>query len=124
MVCLGDYIDHGPNSAAVLHLLQALPGITCLRGNHEEMLLRFLEDPNGRGQRWLRHGGLETLASFGVASGCTPDAMRDDLYVAMGERTVAWLADLPRLFQSGNVAAAHAGADPAVPITAPMPLVG
>ncbi|MBT8154569.1 metallophosphoesterase [Epibacterium ulvae] len=122
VVCLGDYVDRGPNSAAVLHLLQNLPEITCLRGNHEEMLLRFLDDPAGSGQIWLRHGGLDTLASYGVAVGQDPHEIRDDLLAAMGADTLQWLEALPRVFQSGNVVATHAGADPSRPIAAQDPV--
>ncbi len=122
VVCLGDYVDRGPNSAAVLHLLQNLPRIICLRGNHEEMLLRFLDDPAGSGQIWLRHGGLETLASYGVAVGEDPHAIRDEFLAAMGDDTVRWLEGLPRVFQSGNVVATHAGADPSRPIAAQDPV--
>lgn len=121
IVCLGDYIDRGPNSAAVLHLLQALPEITCLRGNHEEMMLRFLADPTGAGAGWLRHGGLETLQSFGVPVQGDPVEMRDLLETALGAQTIDWLGALPRFYQSGNVVATHAGGDPSNPIEAQDP---
>ncbi|WP_449261413.1 metallophosphoesterase, partial [Escherichia coli] len=46
IVCLGDYVDRGPDSAGVIALLrerQAASGrnlFVCLKGNHEDMLLR------------------------------------------------------------------------------------
>lgn len=119
VVCVGDYVDRGDHSADVLRLLQARSDITCLSGNHEEMMLSFLKDPAHTGARWLRYGGLQTLASFGVA-GVTessgPDALkkaRDQLQDAMGPDLITWMKGLPHCWQSGNVAVVHAGADPA-----------
>jgi serine/threonine protein phosphatase 1 len=69
VVYLGDYVDRGPNSARVLEQLAAgsadFVEVTLLRGNHEEMLLRFLEEP-AVGPNWRQLGGLETLHSYGI----------------------------------------------------------
>lgn len=118
VVCVGDYVDRGEHSSEVLVRLQDRPDTTCLKGNHEEMLLKFLEDPISAGPRWLRYGGLQTLASFGV-SGVTDTsrgddltAARDRLQQAMGDQMCEWLNDLPLWYRSGNVAVVHAGADP------------
>src|SRR6056297_3334458 len=67
VICVGDYIDRGDHSADVLHILHANADIICLKGNHEEMLLNFLEQPETYGRRWFRNGGLQTMASFGIA---------------------------------------------------------
>ena len=121
VVCVGDYIDRGEESAAVLRRLSQSHH-TCLMGNHEEMLLRFLDEPEAEGQRWLQNGGLQTLASFGV-SGVTPlsapAALRSaaiDLKAEMGDELIAWLRERPLWFKSGNVCVVHAGADPARPV--------
>ncbi|WP_121629532.1 metallophosphoesterase family protein [Tropicibacter alexandrii] len=124
VICVGDYIDRGERSAEILGLLRRLTQefpdlVFCLRGNHEQMCIDFLNDPERSGPRWMRHGGLQTLASYGVAK--TPDTtmtdLRDALAEAMGTGMIAWLESLPTLWQSGNVAVVHAGADPALPIT-------
>lgn len=69
VVVLGDTIDRGPESARVIdHLLGAPPQNlmrVVLRGNHEEMFEGFLNAPNPASD-WLHHGGIETLASYGV----------------------------------------------------------
>jgi len=69
IVLLGDYVDRGANSAGVLeHLLSPPPvGFTrfCLAGNHEAMMLDFVDAP-GAASPWLKVGGLETLASYGI----------------------------------------------------------
>lgn len=117
LVCVGDYVDRGPDTARVLDMLQARPETICLMGNHEEMLLDFLADPD-RGRRWLAHGGDRTLDSYGITrppAGADPTATAAALRNAMGSATLAWLAALPSVWQSGNVLISHAGADPGTP---------
>ncbi len=124
LVLVGDYVDRGESSAAVLHRLRALDAsdhVTCLMGNHEAMLLEFLDAPERSGRRWIRNGGLQTLASFGVggvtetANGDRMAGIRDQLRAAMGD-TESWLRGLKTRFQSGNVLVVHAGADPRHPV--------
>lgn len=120
IVLVGDYVDRGDQSAEVLALLYEATQseqVICVRGNHEEMLIKFVERPRQNGRIWLRFGGLQTLASYGIG-GLTEESgphelirARDALVTAMGD-TLAWLRGLPYLWQSGNVAVVHAGADP------------
>ena len=47
LICLGDYIDRGPDARAVVELLVGLRAAsvcrcTFLKGNHEDMFLDFL----------------------------------------------------------------------------------
>lgn len=124
LVCVGDYIDRGENSADVLrriHDLQREAGadvMICLRGNHEQMLLDYLARPDEAGARFLRNGGLQTLASFGVGgvSATSPGAALIDkaleMREAMGPKMVAWLDGLGYQYLSGNVAVVHAAANP------------
>lgn len=134
LVLVGDYIDRGEQSAAVLRHVYALGQsnsreVICLVGNHEDMLLKFLEDPAERGARWLRYGGLQTLSSFGVgaitdkSSAGAMEQARNALEDAMGSELIAWLQALPTHWQSGNVAVVHAGADPSLPIPTQNPRV-
>lgn len=127
LVFLGDAIDRGPASAGVLHRLQELAagGAIVLRGNHEAMLLAFLDDPADEAStRWLIHGGREFLASFGVTIGQDEEAdsasaritARDSLRAAMGPELETWLRALPCLWQSGDLVAAHAGMDLHLPL--------
>lgn len=127
VVCVGDYVDRGDHSAEVLRLLQARGDITCLMGNHERMLLDFLNDPVANGQLWLSNGGLQTLLSFGVTGvervhgregHKNLAAAADALALAMGGPLVDWVAGLPLQWQSGNVAVVHAAADPDQPMDA------
>lgn len=123
-ITVGDYIDRGDRSREVLETLHALETrgrILCLAGNHEDMLTRFLQAPEETGNRWLRVGGLQTLASFGigqVTQSSGPDALRDArdaLLEALGPLS-GWVAALPLSHRTGNVTVVHAGADPALPL--------
>lgn len=124
VIFLGDYVDRGPDSAAVLTrlhelALQAPDQVVCLMGNHEKMLLEFIDDPAGRGLRWLRNGGSATLASFGLAGVTDKDDAEDLMDVAdafegaLPDGMQAWLRTLPLQWRSGNVVCVHAAMDPA-----------
>jgi serine/threonine protein phosphatase 1 len=122
IICVGDLIDRGDDSKDVLDYLFQNNRITALMGNHEQLLLNFLISPEKQGRRWLRNGGLQTLASFGI-SGVTESSggkalvrARDHLFKMMGEGMVTWLAGLECMAWSGNVIVVHAGADPHIPL--------
>lgn len=73
LVFLGDYIDRGPSSRAVVERLielQRTHRVMALRGNHEAMLLEFLDgrDP-GLCARYILNGGSSTLADYADAHG-------------------------------------------------------
>ena len=70
IVFLGDYVDRGPASRAVVEFILELGGrvdleVRTLKGNHEQALLLFLEDAKF-GPTWLAHGGATTLSSYQV----------------------------------------------------------
>jgi serine/threonine protein phosphatase 1 len=68
LVFLGDYIDRGVHSRQVLDYLvelkNKLPQTVFLLGNHEQMLLDFLE--GGDIKPFLMNGGQKTLESYQV----------------------------------------------------------
>jgi serine/threonine protein phosphatase 1 len=126
LVFVGDYIDHGPDSAGVLARMRELTrdfpvNVTCLMGNHERMMLDFLSDPALRGPRWLREGGAATLESFRIPTHDLDTAAEADTWAdtatrlagALGDEGRAWLEERPLTWHSGNLWAVHAGADPA-----------
>lgn len=119
-VLVGDLIDRGEDSAGVLRRVMGRSEVVAIKGNHEAMCLAFLDQPEAQGPQWLRNGGLQTLASFGVRlPGADPEEIREAalrLRAAMGDAMVAWLRDRPLWWRSGNVAAVHAGADPRRPL--------
>jgi serine/threonine protein phosphatase 1 len=73
LVALGDYVDRGPDSKAVLDRLIELfdaGRLIALRGNHDEMMMDAHAGDDGR--LWLAVGGIETLASYGLSPGDWP----------------------------------------------------
>jgi serine/threonine protein phosphatase 1 len=70
IIFLGDYVDRGPSSRAVLDFLsdfqmrQAISA-SFIRGNHDHMMMEFLSKPEA-GPSWKAIGGASTLSSYGV----------------------------------------------------------
>ena len=66
LVFIGDYIDRGPGSVEVVDYLLALrrqvPGIIFLKGNHEDMLEKYLDGTDRF--TYLLNGGQNTLDSY------------------------------------------------------------
>ena len=67
---LGDYIDRGPDSKGVFDtifsLREAGHKVVCLLGNHEAMMLGALSGNKEDEYDWKKHGGKQTLQSFGI----------------------------------------------------------
>lgn len=68
-IFVGDYVDRGLAVRDVFEQLIAFNkthDCVFLRGNHDQMLLDFLADPEATGPGWMDLGGRETLAGYGV----------------------------------------------------------
>ena len=70
IVFLGDLIDRGPASAGVIERLRLYAPEAIephfILGNHEEVLLRLLDGDSVLVRDWLRFGGAECAASYGL----------------------------------------------------------
>ena len=67
LIFLGDLIDRGENSRAVLEMVQNLvenQGAVCLSGNHEYMFLTWLDNPEKSYDHYRRNGGDTTINSI------------------------------------------------------------
>jgi serine/threonine protein phosphatase 1 len=128
LVFCGDYIDRGPDSAKVLQALVWLQrrggfALRLLKGNHEQGLLGFLEEPE-RGADWLAYGGVETLASYGVeapaleAGAAELVRARDALMDSLPASHLQLLAELELMVLAGDYAFTHAGVRPETPLEA------
>jgi serine/threonine protein phosphatase 1 len=124
VVYLGDYIDRGDTSSAVIDWLidQPLPGFESvhLLGNHEDSLLQFLTDIRV-GPSWLAFGGVATLRSYGVRPpGSDRDLSRvqDELRENLPEHHLAFLRGLALQHVEGDYAFVHAGVRPGIPLSA------
>lgn len=125
LVFLGDYIDRGPESAGVIERLIGLRSAgtdaVFLRGNHEEMMLRFLVDGDLRlGGAWLANGGDATLRSYGIAPPEDPFDIEDfmrcrralDSALPLSHRH--FLETLTSVHRDGDYIFVHAGLRPGV----------
>lgn len=119
IVYLGDYVDRGSDSRKVLEIVAAGPGpgfeTVHLKGNHEDFLLRFLDDP-GEAEIWLWNGADATLRSYGVdpGLGLSADQMRDRFAAALPVGHRKFLEDLQLTFTDGDYYFVHAGVWPGV----------
>lgn len=124
LVYLGDYVDRGPDSHGVLtRLLVPLPqgwARVVLRGNHEDMMLRALADPQREGALWLCNGGLATIESYFRAARetmpPTPQEALAALPQVVPDRHLAFLAGLETHHSCGDYLFVHAGLRPGVPL--------
>jgi serine/threonine protein phosphatase 1 len=122
-VFIGDYIDRGPGSRAVLDLLlrwRRDNEAVFLRGNHETFLTRFLADSRTLDE-WRQNGGLETLLSYGLKPTISPDRreqvrLADRLAHAIPPEHLEFLESLDLSFCCGDFLFVHAGVRPGVPI--------
>lgn len=123
-VFLGDYVDRGPDSRGVIDsLLQfrrsGVAEVRFLRGNHDDTVLQFLEDPR-IGPTWIDYGGGATLESYGVP---LPASRHDEAGWEATRRAFAerlppehlrFFRELAHATSHGDYFFAHAGARPGV----------
>ena len=125
VIYLGDYVDRGPDSKAVIDRLldQPIKGAASifLKGNHEDTMLRFLDGQDG-GERWLTLGGGATAKSYGVSlrdqSGAAlpPEITRTNLSAAIPPDHLVFLQGLKLFHAAGDYLFVHAGIRPGRPL--------
>jgi serine/threonine protein phosphatase 1 len=126
LIFLGDYIDRGPDSRrAIDHVLAAMADplwtVTALKGNHEDALLRFLDDPS-RWPVWADYGASSTLLSYGVPPPTPQDGpevwaeARDRLEAAMPLDHIELMRTLALTAEREDYFFVHAGVRPHVPL--------
>ncbi|MCB1211082.1 MAG: serine/threonine protein phosphatase, partial [Verrucomicrobiales bacterium] len=111
VIFLGDYIDRGPDSCAVVDRLVAFSKqwpCTFLLGNHESMFLDFLgwtDDRYFGGDAFLMNGGDRTLASYGYFDRERPDRESFELPKAHEDFLLALVSH----HRDGDYVFVHAG---------------
>jgi serine/threonine protein phosphatase 1 len=119
IVLLGDLVDRGPDSAGVIRRTQEwqqFRSVRVLIGNHEEMFLLAFNGPE-RLRHFLKHGGYETVLSFGFTPhevGTLELEVLCDLYGARIPKDVRdYVAAFEPMICAGDYVFVHAGIDPA-----------
>ena len=107
LVFIGDYIDRGPDSKGVIdRLIKLKDEVKCtfLRGNHEELLLGYLDMDEY--DLWAINGGISTLASYGDAT--DKSDIPDD--------HIAFVRETELYFETEHFFFVHAGLRPGLTI--------
>jgi len=106
IVTIGDYVDKGPASNAVIERLRSGVGgfdLVTLKGNHDAMMAGALRHGSKMAD-WLGKGGAAALASYGGDPADVPQSHLDWL-----DHLALFHADRHRLY-------VHAGVDPQTPL--------
>ena len=106
LVTLGDYVDRGPDSAAVLETLSNLVSqchLVPLIGNHEIMMVKAMESRRSH-EFWVQSGGNATLASYGGRLANIP------------QHHLVFLNHCVRYFEADKNFFVHACFDPNLPL--------
>lgn len=121
LVFLGDYVDRGPHSQEVIHIVRAFERelgckVVTLRGNHEDAWLRVVD------QGWPEfvfptpNGCLATMRSF--TGGPVPKeeevVSKEDAPMLFSgkffpEDVIAWMRELPWYYEDDHAIYVHAG---------------
>ena len=111
LVFIGDYIDRGPHSVEVVDYLIKLkirfPEIIFLKGNHEDMLAKFI---NGADRfTYLLNGGQRTLDSY------LAKPVQSEFFPIPADH-MEFFKSLRLLYETEEFIFVHAGLRPQVPL--------
>ena len=122
VILLGDLVDRGADSAGVIALArtwQQRRRVRILAGNHEEMFLRGFRSLE-MFRHFLRHGGRETVLSYGIDRATYAQAELEEaqamMCAAVPADDIAFLEGFEDMIAVGDYLFVHAGIDPRVPI--------
>lgn len=118
VIYLGDYVDRGPDSHAVLEHLSTRPLLdftaVFLKGNHEQAMLDFLREPGAHAD-WLAYGGLATLSAYGIRAAARDlEQIAQEFRLALPQHHYHFLERLEMYHVVGGYLFVHAGIRPAV----------
>lgn len=123
VILLGDLVNRGPDSARAIGYARDLlsSGIgRLIKGNHEELFVLAARGDRQAVRALMRNGGLQTLASFGLAEEEINRGNYNDLAVLLKTRIPRDVVTLLDAAESkiaiGGYLFVHAGIRPGVPI--------
>jgi len=126
LIFLGDLVDRGPASAAVIERLRRLaaerPDTRFLLGNHEEVFLESLRGEPKALRMFCRIGGRETIMSYGLDAADYDRMDYEELHAAMRthvpEAHQTFLEGFEDMIVIGDYAFVHAGVRPGTDLAA------
>ena len=128
VILLGDLVDRGPDSAAVIaraRRWQQQRPVRILAGNHEEMFVESFRRKDVL-RHFLRFGGRETLLSYGIQPRARTKAEFASLQELMAQVVPKADLDFSRGFEEmiviGDYAFVHAGIAPEVALKQQQPV--
>jgi serine/threonine protein phosphatase 1 len=112
VVFMGDYIDRGPDPKPVVDYVMGLrkkhERVVCLKGNHEEMFLNYLD--RREEAIFLSNGGRNTLQSYGIV----PD--EKDRRAKLPPEHLQFFETLIPCYETEDYVFVHAGVRPGIPM--------
>ncbi len=131
VVYLGDYLSRGEDSRAVIDKVMTwrpqtagVIQIVALKGNHEDLALRYLQGEMEAGRHWFDYQGLSALAHYGVVAP-NPQArdeasllsLRDLFAQSLPPPHLAFLQSLSVSHDEQDYHFVHAGVRPGVALS-------
>ena len=122
LIYLGDYIDRGPNiKETIQSLLDFQPNNfqqIFLLGNHEQMMLDFINNVPDSLYLWILNGGDKTLYSYGIKeiSSVKNETIRDKFVSNIPKDHLHFFKNFSLSYQWGDYFFVHAGIDPDIPL--------
>jgi len=114
LIFIGDYIDRASGGRDVidyvLGLKKTYQKVICLCGNHESMLLRYLEGLDE--DMYLANGGMMTLNAYGISRS---DALHERKAKIPADHLRFFKALLP-YYETDQFIFVHAGLRPGIPL--------
>lgn len=124
IVLLGDLIDRGDNSKAVVEfwMKAVIEGASKLHliGNHEDMMFNVWDGADHLLDTWLENGGDKTLQSYGLdmpkIAGYAPSNKLASIRKHIPKAHIDFLKSGYDRIQFGDYCLVHAGIDPRLPL--------
>lgn len=105
-ILVGDLMDRGPKSKQVIEwALANKDRVTCIYGNHDDMMARALDGNLQASQDWMWNGGMKTLESYDPDFDCLT---ANEVYARIPREHVEFLKANPRFIRDGELLVTHA----------------
>ena len=116
LLFVGDLADRGPDSKSSMELVQQLVSTgeaICLTGNHEQIFLNFLSQPDEVYGNYMINGGAKTIASLlphVKQNHSNSTEIADQLRIQYPD-LIAFISSLPLYYEWHGYLFVHAGVD-------------